>query len=113
MSAIASSNSLGLVATSLPLINSTTGPSTGRSGEQLAVNVVNGNLVLQRQDELLIGRALDTAVMRTYNSQGVTDGDNNDNWRIGFYRSLKDLGGAIGAANSSIVRVAADGAELT
>ena len=112
MSAIASSNSLGLVATSLPLINSTTGPNTGRSGEQLAVNVVNGNLVLQRQDELLIGRALDTAVMRTYNSQGVTDGDNNDNWRIGFYRSLKDLGGAIGAANSSIVRVAADGAEL-
>lgn len=113
MSAIASSNSLGLVATSLPLINSAAGPNTGGSGEQLAVNIVNGNLVLQRQDELLVSKGLDTSVLRTYNSKGETDGDNNDNWRIGFYRSLKNLTGSVSAANSSIVRVAEDGAELT
>jgi YD repeat-containing protein len=111
MSAIVTSDTLGLVGHSLPLPNDATGPNAGRSGEQLAVNLVNGNLVLQRQDEFLVGKGLDTAVLRTYNSQGLSDGDNNDNWRIGFYRQIKALTGTINTAGSTVTRVDADGAE--
>lgn len=45
------------------------GNGLGQAGEGVFVNAVNGNLVLQRRDELLIGRGLDTELLRTYNSQ--------------------------------------------
>lgn len=112
MTAIISGNTLGLINASLAGTGMHGGnPSTGRGAENVYVNAVTGNLVVQRQDELLAARGPDIGVLRTYNSQGQLDGDNNDNWRIGFHRQLRGLTGGIGAAGSGIVRVEEDGAE--
>jgi YD repeat-containing protein len=116
MSAIVSGNALGLDSTSLATLGAagqTGQAATGRSGERVYLNIASGNLVVQREDEALIGRGPDIDVLRTYNSQGQTDGDNNDNWRIGFYRQIKALSGAVNTAGSTVVRVDRDGAELT
>jgi YD repeat-containing protein len=102
---------LGLGNTTLQTLGLQQGNAAlGQAGEKVYVNLGTGNLVLQRQDELLLGRGLGLATLRTYNSQGVLDGDNSDNWRIGFYRQLGSLEGALNGAGSSIVRTAADGA---
>ncbi|MDK2125911.1 LysM peptidoglycan-binding domain-containing protein [Parachitinimonas caeni] len=81
----------------------------GRSGESVAVNVTNGNLVLQRQDELLSGRGLDATLVRTYNSQAKFSDDNSDAWWLAGYRRLQNLQGNIGANGSTIERVTGDG----
>lgn len=110
MTAIVIGSTLGLAGTSQTLPGAASGnASTGSSGERVYVNAETGNLIVQRQDELLAARGLDIGVLRTYNSQGGFDGDNNDNWRIGFYRQLGNLTGTIGAAGS-IVRTGEDGA---
>ncbi|HEX8884455.1 MAG TPA: polymorphic toxin-type HINT domain-containing protein [Noviherbaspirillum sp.] len=114
MNAIVSGSGTGLLKTSLY----TLGPS-GRIGqaeygaarEAAYVNISNGNLVLQRQDELLVSCGTDVGVLRTYNSQGLTDGDNNDNWRIGFYRQIRSLTGTINAVSSTVARIDADGSQ--
>jgi YD repeat-containing protein len=82
-------------------------PLTGRGGDNAFVNAANGNLVITRQDEFLVGLGPDIAISRTYNSQSsVGDGDNNDQWRMSPYRQII---GANGAAN--ITRVDWDGSE--
>ena len=114
MNAIVSGSGTGLLKTSLYTLG-----AAGRIGqaeygaarEAVSVNISNGNLVLQRQDELLVSRGLDVGVLRTYNSQGLTDGDNNDNWRIGFYRQVRSLTGTINAASSTVARIDADGSQ--
>ncbi|MFT3736037.1 MAG: hypothetical protein QM776_13595 [Rhodocyclaceae bacterium] len=108
MVAIATGTGLGLSSGSLVL----GGGTSGRSAEQSYLNLVTGNLVLQQQDELLLGRGPDLSLVRTYNSQGQFNDDNGDNWRIGFYRQLKTLTGTVNTAGSTITRVGADGAEL-
>lgn len=114
MAAIITTNTLGLSNVSRGQIALQGGsPSAGRSGESVYVNAKTGNLVVQQQDELLASLGQDIAVLRTYNSLGQFDGDNNDNWRIGFYRRLGSLVGDINASGSSIVRVREDGAEQT
>ena len=55
-------------------------PQLGRSNENVYVNASNGNLVVHRNDEVLLGRGLDSVVGRTYNSLGNWTGD-VDNWR--------------------------------
>ncbi|NVJ62547.1 MAG: RHS repeat protein, partial [Gammaproteobacteria bacterium] len=74
-------------------------PSIGSFGGQAFVNVTNGNLVIQRQDEILVGKGVDANAIRTYNSQGQM---NADGWRYSFEREL-----IIGSG--SITRVAGDG----
>jgi YD repeat-containing protein len=113
MAAIVSSGSLGLLHSSLAVLGSQgqLGASThGRAGERVYVNAATGNLVLQGQDEILIGRGPDAALFRTYNSQGLLDDDNGDNWRIGFYRRVHSLTGTANAAGSTVRRTDADGA---
>ncbi len=114
--ALVSGNDLGLTGSSLDRLGSqgvlgATARTT--SGESLYVNTATGNLVVQRTDELLVGLGPDAQVLRTYNSQAQLDGDNNDNWRIGFYRQITALTGTVNAAGSSVVRVEADGSQRT
>jgi YD repeat-containing protein len=54
-----------------------------------------------------------SALLRTYNSKGAWDGDNADNWRIGYYRRVAGLAGTVNTAGSSVKRVDADGFEST
>jgi YD repeat-containing protein len=82
----------------------------GRDNEGVYVNAAKGNLVITRQDEFLIGLGPDISVDRTYNSQavaGVTDGDNDDQWRMGVYRRI------IGShTDSTIKRIDWDGSDV-
>ncbi len=83
--------------------------STGRFGTNVFVNASNGNLVIKDQDEYLVGRGPDALVNRTYNSQGLLDDDNGDNWRNGAQRLVTLVSGTLNAAGSVLRRVDWDG----
>ncbi|TSJ82561.1 hypothetical protein, partial [Chitinimonas sp. BJB300] len=87
--------------------------TVGQAGEGVFVNVAHGNLVLQRRDELLIGRGVDADVLRTYNSQAKLTDDNGDAWWLGGYRLLRNLTGTVNTAGSTIEHVSADGSVQT
>src|SRR5688572_11217414 len=113
MAAIVSGGSLGLLHSSLALLGAQgqLGTAThGRAGERAYVNAATGNLVIQGRDEVLVGRGPDALTLRTYNSRGLLDDDNADNWRIGFYRRVHSLSGTVNTANSTVKRTDADGA---
>jgi len=113
MVAIVSGNSLGLNLTSLRTLGQQglTGMATeGRNGQEAYVNVSNGNLVLQSQDDYLEARGLDAATIRTYNSQGLLNDDNGDNWSSGAFVQPLQLSGTLNSAGSSIRRTDRDGA---
>jgi YD repeat-containing protein len=113
MVAIVSGNSLGLSLTSSATgQNLLTGSAAlGRQGQNVYVNSANGNLVLQHNDDYLSSTGIDVFAVRTYNSQGTFDGDgNDDNWRLGFFRSLDSLTGTLNTNGSAIIRTDADGA---
>ncbi|MBL0393036.1 LysM peptidoglycan-binding domain-containing protein [Ramlibacter monticola] len=82
-------------------------PAQGRNGQNVYVNVSTGLLVLQAQDELLVARGPDAAVVRTYDSGGTFNDDNGDNWASGVV-SLA-LAGTLNAAGSTVSRTDADG----
>ncbi|MDO8298481.1 hypothetical protein, partial [Lacisediminimonas sp.] len=112
MVAFVSGNGLGLDGNALRIPGQQADAAAlGQAGMRAVVNAHTGNLVLQRQDEILLGRGPDVAILRTYNSQGLLDDDNADNWRIGLYRSIGGLAGAINAAGSTLRRTDGDGAE--
>ncbi|WP_373321239.1 hypothetical protein, partial [Chitiniphilus shinanonensis] len=111
MVAIVSGNALGLLNSQLaPQLGSGSATATtGRNGEAASVNVANGNLVLQRRDEILRATGLGASLLRTYNSQAQFTDDNNDAWWINGYRRLLNLTGSLNTAGSAIQRVDADG----
>jgi YD repeat-containing protein len=113
MVAIVSGSGLGLSTSSL----STLGQrgligtaSQGNNGEQAFVNIATGNLVLQDRDDLLMARGTDVAALRTYNSQGLADDDNGDNWSNGFFTRNILFTGTLNTAGSTVTRVDRDGA---
>ena len=84
----------------------------GRGGEGVFLNAASGNLVLSRQDEFLVGRGPDIAIARTYNSMGALD-DNGDLWRQSTDRRVFGLTGTVNTSGSTVMRVSADGSEIT
>jgi YD repeat-containing protein len=114
MAAIVSGNSLGLSLTSLATLGQRGSlglAQQGRNGEQSYVNVANGNLVLQDRDDVLVGRGLDLNVLRTYNSQGLLNGDNSDNWTLGVEGQRIKQTGPLAQAGSTLTRTDRDGAQ--
>jgi len=113
MTAIVSGNNLGLTLSSFATLGQRSAigsADSGRNGEQGFVNIANGNLVLQNRDDELIGHGLQLNSLRTYNSQGVVDGDNNDNWKLGFYKQVSSLTGTLNNSGSTVTRIDGDGA---
>lgn len=82
-------------------------PAEGRNAQGVYVNVATGVLVVQNQDDQLAARGHDHSVVRTYNSAGVLDDDNGDQWRADQL-SLR-LYGTVNAAGSTVHRVDRDG----
>lgn len=112
MVAIVSGSSLGLDLTSWRTLGErvTSGPATqGRSNETVAVNVATGNLLLQSADQTLVGRGPDPQLLRTYNSQGLRDDDNGDNWRQSVAPRPIEVVGTWGGAGCTVRRTADDG----
>ncbi|MBI2308425.1 MAG: LysM peptidoglycan-binding domain-containing protein [Rhodocyclales bacterium] len=115
MVATVTGNSLGLAGTSpsVPGGRAQVGNAAlGQGGEAVYVNARSGNLIVQRLDEAIAGRGPDLATLRTYNSKGGFDFDNDDGWQLSLYRKLYALSGTVNTAGSTIVRAAADGAQL-
>jgi len=109
MAAIVSGNSLGLLNSSLYVLGSqgALGQATqGRGGEQVYVNGRHRQPGHPEPRRVLVGRGPDLSLLRTYNSQGLLDGDNGDNWRMGVYRKVYNLTGTVNTAGSTVTRVA-------
>ncbi len=75
----------------------------GQTGNRVTVNAANGNLVIQSQDELLIGRGLDDVITNSYNSQDTTGG-----WQKNFQRHVDGLTGTVNTAGSTVTRTLGD-----
>ena len=49
-------------------------PTFNRFGENVTVNAATGNLMIERNDEILIGRGLDDVISHDYNSLSANQG---------------------------------------
>ena len=112
MVAVVSGNGLGLGNTSLTQLGQAQGgaASLGQAGGGAYVNTSTGNLVLQNADEGLLFDGLPLNVLRSYNSQGQLNGQND--WRYGFSRSIGGLTGTLNTAGSTITRTDDDGSAV-
>ncbi|MBA2675084.1 LysM peptidoglycan-binding domain-containing protein, partial [Ramlibacter sp.] len=115
MVAIVSGNTLGLNLTSAATLGQQgqIGSSgLGQNGEQAFVNIANGNLVLQDRDDVFQAFGSEVTALRTYNSQGLLDDDNGDNWTSGVFRggNIRFTGTYV-SQSSTIYRTEQDGAE--
>ncbi len=108
MVAVVSGSGLGLFTSGSVSGNA----NTGRGGERVFVNTATGNLVVQGADESLTARGLDFVALRTYNSQGLLDDDNGDNWRLGADQRLSTLTGTVNTSGSTITKHFGDGARV-
>jgi YD repeat-containing protein len=111
MVAVVSGSGLGLFNASTSPQGAQGDPVVGRGNDRVYVNSANGNLIVQSVDDVLVANGPDTALVRTYNSQGLLDGDNDDNWRIGFYRRVV-LNGPLNDSDSTVTKTFGDGAEI-
>ena len=114
MVAVVSGSGLGLFGSSAALggIGVSGNSSAGRGTDRVFVNSATGNLVVQSVDERLSSLGLDLALVRTYNSQGLLDDDNGDNWRLGLHQRVHGLAGTLNAAGSTVRKVFGDGREV-
>lgn len=114
MVATVTGNALGLAGSSASALGARGqigNAALGQGGESVYVNAQTGNLVVQRLDELIAGRGPDLTTLRTYNSNGTFDFDNNDGWQLSLYRKLGGLTGGLNTAGSTITRTGTDGAQ--
>ncbi|MGH3582662.1 MAG: hypothetical protein ACRDUB_13825, partial [Mycobacterium sp.] len=83
----------------------------GSGTDRVYVNASTGNLVIQSQDDYLAALGLDSSLVRTYNSLGLQDDDNGDNWRMSVAGKLLNV--PVGTAKTDIIRVNGDGERAT
>ena len=112
MAAVISGQGLGLFNSSLSTNGNAGKSNLGQAQENIFVNVASGNLVIQKQDATLKGLGLDISALRTYNSMGGADFDNNDQWRLGYIRKV-ELIGTRNSVGSVVKRTTADGYQQT
>lgn len=106
MVAIVSGAGLGLLGT---VGRGTGSAGVGQGADRVHVNGVTGNLVIQSEDERLRAIGLGTSWTRTYNSQGLLDDDNGDNWQLGVQQRVFGLSGELNTAGSSVKQLLGDG----
>jgi YD repeat-containing protein len=113
MAAVISGNGLGLGNTSLNQLGQLFGgqATTGQGKVNQYLNIANGNLILQNQDEGLIFDGIPLNVLRTYNSQGQLSG--SQGWLFGLAQSVGGLTGTVNTAGSTVVRTGDDGSTTT
>ena len=85
----------------------------GRGADNVYVNAATGNLIVQGQDEMLIGVGQNDPVSRTYNSLGTLSDDNGDNWRESVSRQVSGLTGTGNTAGSTVTLTDWDGSDVT
>lgn len=115
MVAVVSGSGLGLFGSSVTGLGgagASGNASLGRGGDRVYVNTATGNLIVQSQDEVLRALGLDLALIRTYNSQGLLDDDNGDNWRLSAHQRVFMLSGTANSLNSTVAKVFGDGREV-
>jgi YD repeat-containing protein len=83
------------------------GALQGRNGQNVVVNVASGQVVVQDQDDLLVARGPDAAVVRVYNSNGSLNDENGDGWSNGI--TLLRVLGTLNTLGSTIQRTEPDG----
>src|SRR5437868_1211077 len=105
MVSVISGSGLGLFGASVGRGSS----GVGQGPERIYVNSASGNLILQSEDERLRARGLDLSLIRTYNSQGLMDDDNGDNFRLSVQARLSAVTGTMNAAGSSLTKTFGDG----
>ncbi|HEY4146089.1 MAG TPA: DUF6531 domain-containing protein, partial [Pinirhizobacter sp.] len=112
MVAVIAGNGLGLDNTSLQKLGGSSGGSAqvGQGNAAGYVNLANGNLVLQGNDQGLVFAGTQLSFTRTYNSQGQLAGQD---WRFGFSQSVGTATGTLDTAGSTVVRTDADGSTTT
>lgn len=84
----------------------------GRGADNVYVNAATGNLVVQGQDEMLMGVGVSDPVSRTYNSLGTLSDDNSDNWRESVSRQVGGLTGTVNTAGSTVTLTDWDGSDV-
>lgn len=115
MVAVVSGSGLGLFGSSVTGLGGagvSGNAGLGRGGDRVYVNTATGNLIVQSQDEVLRALGLDLALIRTYNSQGLLDDDNADNWRLGVHQRVSILAGTVNTSGSTVAKVFGDGREV-
>lgn len=112
MAAVISGNGLGLFNSSLNQLGYGFGGDArlGQGGANQYVNIANGNLLLQNQDEQLLFRGMAIGQLRTYNSLGTVGQMGGDGWLTGFERKVELLSGTLNAAGSVMRLHTGDGA---
>src|SRR6185436_14593694 len=106
MVAVVTGNGLGLERSSAWVLGSRGqlgSAGLGRDHSGVYVNAANGNLVITRQDEFLIGIGPDSSIGQAYNSQGYLTDDNGDNWKPTPEKSIWS-NGTVNAAGSTVTR---------
>jgi YD repeat-containing protein len=113
MTAIVTGNGTGLERSSAWVLGSAGelgSAKLGRGNDNVYVNAANGNLVIDRKDEILVGRGPDEVWGVTYNSQDAsTLGGTSMTWQMSSYHRIVDITGTVNTAGSTATRVAADG----
>jgi hypothetical protein len=108
MVAVVSGSGLGLFGST----GNNGNPQIGRGNDRVFINSTTGNLVIQSQDDTLSALGLDLALIRTYNSRGLMNDDNADNWRLSVNQKVYGVTGTLNSSGSTVTKLFGDGREV-